>query len=295
VTVETWTLRETPKLNSEQFLRWQALLESRTGIQITEARKSFLETSLTLRMREVGADDYDAYYDTLMAGLAGEMEWSTLVDRLSVQETSFFRHTSSYRLVRQYVTSLLDNDPSRRQIELWSVGCATGEEPYSLAMLMDGLLAERGDTRYYGVTGTDLSMPALAKAREGVYQERRLAGLDAAVRERYFEPAGNGRLRIAPGLKQKVCFARLNMLQLHEAPLKNVDIIYCQNVLIYFKRWRKQEIVNQLVEFLSPTGMLVLGVGELMEWTNPLIERVPHDDTLAFVRKGALTHLRGLN
>ncbi len=295
MTVETWTLRETPKLNPEQFLRWQALLETRTGIQITEARKSFLETSLTLRMREVGLSDYDVYYDTLMAGLAGEMEWSTLVDRLSVQETSFFRHASSYGLVRRHVSALLDADPARRQIELWSVGCATGEEPYSLAMLMDDILAQRGDTRYFGVTGTDLSMPALAKAREGVYQERRLAGLDATLRERYFEPCGKSRMKIKAGLKQRVCFARLNMLQLHEAPLKNVDVIYCQNVLIYFKRWRKQEIVNQLAEFLSPEGMLVLGVGELMEWNNPLIERVPYEDTLAFVRKGATLHLRGLN
>lgn len=281
---DTWSLQETPKLNEEQFTLWQALLEDRTGMQITEQRKSFLETSLTMRMREIGLADYDTYYQKLMTGLAGEVEWSTLVDRLTVQETSFFRHQSSFNLVREYVQALFARQPERKQIDVWSVGCSTGEEPYTLAMLLDGVVSGMKGGRYFGVTATDLSLPALAKAREGIYNARKVAMVPDPYRERYFAPLDNGRYQVVPALKERVCFARMNVLDLGEAPMRNMDVIFCQNLLIYFRRWRKKDIVNHLAERLAPGGLLVIGVGELLDWTHPQIERYPYDNTLAFTR-----------
>lgn len=287
---ETWSLQETPKLNEEQFTLWQALLEDRTGMQITEQRKSFLETSLTLRMREIGLADYDTYYEKLMSGLAGEIEWSTLVDRLTVQETSFFRHQSSFKLVRDYVQSLFARQPERKQVDVWSVGCSTGEEPYTLAMLLDELVSGMEGGRYFGVTATDLSLPALAKAREGIYSARKVAMVPDPYRDRYFAPAANdrykesGRYQVVPALKERVCFARMNVLDLGDAPMRNMDVIFCQNLLIYFRRWRKKDIVNHLAERLAPGGLLVIGVGELLDWSHPQIERFPYDNTLAFMR-----------
>lgn len=281
---ETWSLQVTPKLNEEQFALWQALLEDRTGMQITEHRKSFLETSLTLRMREIGLTDYDTYYEKLMSGLTGEIEWSTLVDRLTVQETSFFRHQSSFDLVRQYVQTLFANQPERNQVDLWSVGCSTGEEPYTLAMLMDTLVGDLEGDRYFGVTATDLSLPALSKAREGVFSGRKVSMVPDVYRDRYFTPLDNGRYKIIPALKERICFARMNVLDLGDAPMKNVDVIFCQNLLIYFRRWRKKDIVNHLAERLAPGGLLVIGVGELLDWSHPSIERFPFNNTLAFKR-----------
>jgi len=290
VPAETWSLQETPKLNEEQFTLWQALLEDRTGMQITVQRKSFLETSLTLRMREIGLADYDTYYEKLMSGLAGEIEWSTLVDRLTVQETSFFRHQSSFKLVRDYVEALFARQPERKQVDIWSVGCSTGEEPYTLAMLLDELVSGMQGGRYFGVTATDLSLPALAKAREGFYNARKVAMVPEPYRDRYFVPAANdrykesGRYQVVPALKERVCFARMNVLDLGDAPMRNMDVIFCQNLLIYFRRWRKKDIVNHLAERLAPGGLLVIGVGELLDWSHPQIERYPYDNTLAFMR-----------
>lgn len=287
---ETWSLQETPKLNEEQFTLWQTLLEDRTGMQITEQRKSFLETSLTLRMREIGLANYDTYYEKLMSGLAGEIEWSTLVDRLTVQETSFFRHQSSFKLVRDYVQALFARQPERKQVDVWSVGCSTGEEPYALAMLLDELISGMQGGRYFGVTATDLSLPALAKAREGLYNARKVAMVPEPYRDRYFTPAASeryqesGRYQVVPALKERVCFARLNVLDLGDAPMRNMDVIFCQNLLIYFRRWRKKDIVNHLAERLAPGGLLVIGVGELLDWSHPQIERYPYDNTLAFMR-----------
>lgn len=281
---ERWSYQSTVEMNDEQFLLWQALLESRTGMQISPQRKSFLETSLTIRMREIGCDDYDGYYEKLMSGLAGEVEWAVLVDRLTVQETSFFRHPHSFELVRNFCRELYE-EQGRKHIELWSVGCATGEEPYSLAMVMDDLVKDFPGKRYYGITATDISLPALAKAREGIYSLRKLERVEERYRERYFEPAERGRCRVVPRLKDRVCFAQLNILGLGDAPMQNVDVVFCQNVLIYFQRWRKRDIVTKLADRLAPGGIMVLGVGEVIDWHRPDLERLQFEDTLAYRKR----------
>ena len=97
---DRWSIKSTPAMDAEQFQLWQALLEDRTGMSLSNERKTFLETSLNIRMRELGIEDYDTYYEHLMVGSTQSraMEWSVLVDRLTVQETSFFRHPGSYAL-----------------------------------------------------------------------------------------------------------------------------------------------------------------------------------------------------
>ena len=284
---ELWSLKETPKMDDEQFVLWQSLLEDRTGMQLATQRKTFLETSLTMRMREIGYSNYDEYYQRLMNGLAGEVEWATLVDRLTVQETSFFRHSSSYELVEKYTLSLLEKAEGRRHIDIWSVGCSTGEEPYSLAMMMDNLIALQQEQHYFGITATDISLPALSKGRKGIYGARKVEMISPEFRERYFEKVEQGRYQVVPKLRDRLCFAQVNVRELDKAPMSDMDIIYCQNLLIYFRRWRQREIVSRLIERLAPGGMLVLGVGEVIEFEHPLAQRVQHVNTLAFTRKMA--------
>lgn len=284
MTAERWSYQNTVEMDSEQFLLWQTLLENRTGMMIAPQRKSFLETSLTIRMREVGCANYSHYYEKLMSGLAGEVEWSTLVDRLTVQETSFFRHAHSFDLVRRFCRDLYEKQ-GRKHVELWSVGCATGEEPYSLAMVMDDLVKDFPGKRYYGITATDISLPALAKAREGIYSTRKLERVPENYRQCYFETVEAGRSRILPQLKDRVCFAQLNILGLGDAPIQNVDVVFCQNVLIYFQRWRKRDIVTKLADRLAVGGIMVLGVGEVIDWQRPDLERIPFEDTLVYRKR----------
>lgn len=281
---ERWSFQQKTEMNHKQFLQWQALLEDRTGMQISSQRKSFLETSLNIRMREIGCDSYDVYYDKLMSGLAGEVEWATLVDRLTVQETSFFRHPASFELISQYCHQLYcEND--RQNIEIWSVGCATGEEPYSLAMAMSDLVTQFDQRRYFGITATDISLPALSKAREGVYSIRKLQQIDPDLQERYVEKTESNRFTVIPKLKERVCFAQINVLDLRNAPIQNVDVVFCQNLLIYFQNWRKKEIVTQLAERLAPGGIMVLGIGEVIDWHNPDMKRTSYKDAHAYIKR----------
>ncbi len=285
VVTDRWSIRNAAVMGEEEFRLWQALLEERTGMTLAAERKPFLETSLSIRMRELDIAQYADYYQQLFSGTTESktMEWSVLVDRLTVQETSFFRHPSSYELVEQYVREFFQYS-DRKSLDVWSVGCSTGEEPYSLAMLISEILSSIDSDAYFGVTATDISLPTLAKARKGVYSVRKVERIRDDLREKYFFPISARECRVVASLRERICFTRINVLDLQKAPMRDMHLIFCQNMLIYFRRWRKREIVNRLAERLAPGGLMVLGPGEMTDWTHPKLSRVRFADTLAFRR-----------
>lgn len=276
-----WSMQPLPEMDKDQFEQWQALLEDRTGMRITAQRKVFLQTGVGSRMRELELNDYQNYYDRVVENPPGAMEWTVLVDRLTVQETSFFRHAGSYHLVQRFLQERAAQPG--KAIEMWSVGCSTGEEPYSLAILAEEALAGKG--RYFGVTATDISALALTKAREATYSDRRIESLSKDRLAKYFVKQGGAGYQVMNDLRDKVCFSQVNVLELGKSPMHGMDLIYCQNLLIYFRRWRRKEILNRLVERLSPGGLLVIGLGEIVDWLHPALERVEDMDTLAFRKR----------
>lgn len=273
-----------PELDDTQFLRWQSLLEERTGMCLASQRRSFLQTSLGLRMREVGCDSYEQYYERITAGAAGAIEWTTLVDRLTVQETRFFRDPDAFAFVEQYVQQKATELKADETLEFWSVGCSSGEEAYSLAMVGERFLTPAG--KRYAVTGTDISTIVLRKARAGRYLPRALQWVPQAYAAIGFKPQQAGEpLQITDELRQRSCFSQVNILNLAACPLQSQHVIYCQNVLIYFRRWRRREILNVLAERLAPGGILVIGLGEMVDYQHPLLEQIHSSRVSAFVRK----------
>ncbi len=280
-----WSLRPLADMSSAEFHDWQALLEERSGMVVTEQRRAFLQANLSSRMREVGVADYASYYRQVTDGPRGAVEWSSLMDRLTVQETRFFRHPPSFALLSRYMQQRCDVRNDAQPWSLWSVGCASGEETYSLAICAAEALTRSGDEAQYGVIGTDISLSALARSRDGFYSHRRLEHLASDLRERYFQLLPDDRFQVLPSLAARVCFARLNVLELAGAPMSNMDVIFCQNLLIYFRRWRRREILNRLAERLAPGGLLVIGAGELVGWQHPELVPVADSQVLAFTRK----------
>lgn len=269
-----------------QFRQWQALLEERTGVCVSDQRKTFLQTSLRARMREQQMDDYQAYYDYVTQGPLGAIEWSALIERLTVRETSFMRHRASFDCVAQYLLGRLSRPGKHVPLQLWSVGCASGEEAYSLAIVVEqALLDTRSSKRDYGIWATDISLQALEQGRTAQYPTGRLGGLTPAERNTWLTDTPEGRHEVLPSLRERVCFSRMNILELAQAPLRDLDIIFCQNLLIYFRRWRRRDLLNLLAKRLAPGGMLVVGLGEIVDWNNPLLERVPDDRVQAYVRR----------
>ncbi|SHK16754.1 MCP methyltransferase, CheR-type [Marinobacter antarcticus] len=281
----TWFLRRLPDMDEAQFSQWQALLEDRTGMTLPAERRSFLETNLAIRMREIGCSSYQAYYETIVFGPDAIREWSTLVDRVTVQETRFFRDPDAFRLVADYILTRPREQFRKHALEAWSVGCSTGEEPYTLAMVLNECMNQLALQPLYGVTGSDISSPVIEKARAGQFNARKLQGMEENMKTRYFRPAERNTVEIVDSIRERVCFTRLNVLDLDKAPMHGMNIIFCQNLLIYFRRWRRRDIVRRLAERLAPGGLLVLGQGELTDWQPPGLQRVPSEHVLAWIKR----------
>lgn len=165
---DRWSIKSTPAMDAEQFQLWQALLEERTGMTLSNERKTFLETSLSIRMRELGIEDYDTYYEHLMVGSTESraMEWSVLVDRLTVQETSFFRHPGSYAWWRNSCSASRRNNPTA------PAGCVERGVLHRRGGLLPRMMINEqltGSDRklFYGITATDISLPTWPRPVKG--------------------------------------------------------------------------------------------------------------------------------
>ena len=269
-------------MDDQQFEEWTRLLENRIGLFISPERRSFLASGIRSRMRVTGCRGFSEYYRQLSSGSPQIQEWSLLVDCLTVHETCFFRHEPSMRLVEDVLLpAALDRGQG---FYAWRVGCATGEESYSLAMLADACYSSQMGKQYYGITGTDISLPALRHARTGIYLDRRCRDIRQVFVRDYCQKVTKGRFQIIANLRRRVCFSQLNLRDLQNAPFANLNLIYCQNLLIYYDRKRRLDIVNQLAKSLRPGGVLILGPGELLEWKHPYMDRVRYEDTLAYRR-----------
>lgn len=280
-----WSLQTTPDFTDIQFDQWSKLLEDRAGIYLGSQQRVFLQTQVTMRMRELGHSDYSQYYNRLVDGVAGKVEWCILVDRLVVKETSFFRHQPSANFVRDYLREKICNNSLENSFELWSVGCSSGEEPYSLAILMREAFADTRQIPYYGIIASDISRAALAIAKSGLYSKRKIERLDEHCRRTYFKDLGDGRYEVVPEIKERICFNHANVLNIDELPSIKLDVIYCQNMLIYFRRWLRYQVLDAFVERLKPGGVLVIGLGEVFDWTSRHVERIAADNLQVYMRK----------
>ena len=277
-----WALKPLADMTTAEFRAWSALIEERTGQVLGERRRAFLQTRLGQRMRELGLDDYQAYLRQVGDGPRGALEWATLLDRLTVRETRFYRHAPSFAVLEDYLSRRLADEGGHPWM-LWSVGCASGEEAYSLAISAAEVRRRAAQRMDFGVMATDISQGALNEARTARYDARRLEALDAERRARYLRPEADG-WQVTPELAARVCCTRLNVLDLDKAPWTGLDVIFCQNLLIYFRRWRRRDILNGLAERLAPGGLLVLGVGEVTGWRHPLLRPLADERVLAFTR-----------
>lgn len=279
-----WSLRRLPALTDTQFAQWSKLLEERTGIQLARSQKTLIESQLSIRMRELGYEDYDLYFQQVIEGVSGMLEWSILVDRVAVKETSFFRHRPSLEYVRRYLQNKINNQQLQSSFDLWSVGCATGEEAYSLAMVINDCFELAALDPYYGITALDISTSALSKARKGRYSARKLDEVTPEEIKRYLQQRADGSYEVVNKLRDRICFTHCNLVRAGSLPAVKVDVIFCQNLLVYFRRWLRRDILNALVERLKPGGLLVIGLGEVVDWEHPKMQRIALDEVQAYLR-----------
>ncbi len=281
-----WSLRTLPTLTEQQFLQWGKLLEERTGIQLVFQQKAWLESQMNPRLRDHGDEDYDAYFQFVAQDtIEAKLEWARLIDRVAVKETSFFRHRDSIEYVRNYLQHKINNQALHSSFDIWSMGCATGEEAYSLAMVVNDCFELAAIDPYYGITAMDISSSALAAGRKGRYSKRRVEQVKPDEAKRYLQVCADGSYEVVNKLRDRVCFTHTNIIHARQLPQVQVDVIFCQNLLVYFRRWLRRDVLNALVDRLKPGGLLIVGLGEVVDWEHPKMQRTGDDQVQAYVRE----------
>lgn len=254
-------------LSPEQFARLQALIEDRCGIHFDESRRVSMYASLRARMERLGLDRIDDYYERLRAQPADE-EFRKLVNLVTITETCFFRDPAHFRLLRRHILPTLLAERlagEARTIRIWSTGCSSGEEPYSIALtLWDmGVYFTHPDWRFE-IVGTDVNTDVLDAARQGVYTGRALRNVEGDWLRRYFRPEEGGHFRLNEDIRQSVQFQYGNLMQqpLPRPSPESLDVIFCKNVVIYFRPEATRRLVRGLQDALRQGGYLVLGHSE---------------------------------
>ena len=268
-------------MSEAEYRRWAELLEHRLGIIVPKERKLFLQSKIWSRMREVGYTDYDKYWNFINSGIEGNLEWSQLVDRLTVHETSFYRHMPSFDLVKEDFENKISKSTKPVRYKIWSVSCATGEEAYSLAMMAHNVCCDSEHDAYFGVTGTDVSSPAVAIANQAIYSKDKLSTIEEKYRPNLTE-LSDEMFVIKDHIKKRMAFGVFNLLDVNKPSNIKYDVIYCQNVLMYFDKVVREQILDGLVNYLNKDGLLVLGQTEINAWAHKKMARVNKSRTLAF-------------
>lgn len=251
------------RITPPQFRGLAALIHAQTGINLQPSKRTMLEGRLRRRARETGHHSLRDYCKWILAQDGGSEEIEHLVNAVTTNKTDFFREAHHFEFLTQTALPAIIAD-GRRSVRCWSAACSTGAEPYTLAMVLDDF-ARRQSGFDYTIIATDLDTRVLATAIRGIYPREMVAPVPDALRRAYVldavDPARQ-EVRIAPELRRKVGFGRLNLIDRHYPLDAPVDIVFCRNVLIYFDRPTQEAVVQRLSQQLRPGGYLLLGHSE---------------------------------
>jgi len=250
-------------LTERQFDTISSLVHELCGINLHVGKKELVKARLTKRLRELEMENFASYID-LISSDAGQAEILTMLDALSTNLTFFFREHAHFDLLRQKVVpEMMLRHAQDRQMRVWSAGCSTGEEAYSIAIALNEVIADPAgwDVR---ILATDLSTRALEAARKGVYSRERLRDTPAGTIAKYFTWSRSGDAKlymVNESLRKMVAFARLNLIE--PWPMRGpFDAIFCRNVMIYFDKPTQTRLAERFWEMLCPGGIMFIGHSE---------------------------------
>jgi chemotaxis protein methyltransferase CheR len=267
----------------EEFRRLSDFLYRRTGLVFGDTKRYYVARRLADRMSATKTCDFAAYYGLLRSNVGGEIE--QFINAFTVNETYFYREDHQLRcLTADLLAERLAARPPGREIRIWSVPCATGEEPYSLAIwLLENWPAV--DAYDIEIVGSDIDTDALEAAGRGYFGKRALMRLSDGLIEKYFTPAGEDRWLILDELRKSIHFSKVNLVDAGEmAEQGKFDVIFCRNVLIYFDDASRRMAAENLFECLAPGGFICLGHAESMSRISPLFEVRRYADAIVYRR-----------
>jgi chemotaxis protein methyltransferase CheR len=229
------------------------------GIYFDDKSKYLVERRLNRRLRVNQMRDFREYYRLLMYDRKREEELRDIIDILTVNETYFFREQNQLSAFSDEIfPELIKKNENKKRLNIWSAGCSTGEEPYTIAML----ILEKGCPNNWDINiiGSDISQRVLHVAREGIYKKNSFRATSRQFIKNYFHEQQNGDQKISDKVKELVNFNYLNLLDPYKVRLLGkMDVIFCRNVLIYFSQTARKKVIENFSEILSDGGYLLLG------------------------------------
>jgi chemotaxis protein methyltransferase CheR len=287
-----------PDLTTSEYEAWREFICQQSGLYFSENHRGFLARRIWERMRALRIHSCSEYYHFVRFNPQGSKEWEELLELLVICETGFFRHEPSFRALAEILPHLLLHKQERglNTLRMWSAGCSTGQEAYSLAMLFLDTV-RFPELWQVEIMATDISRRAVEKARSGLYKPFEVRYMPEHYRDKYLTVEGRAgatasipslrstiRYRVAKRVREMVHFGYLNLSDPTSCWVTAQDVIFCQNVLIYFKPESRVETARHLCQRLNPGGYLFLAPGEVIGLKLPGVQLVHFEDSLVYKR-----------
>ena len=263
------------------FRELSKFIHSRIGVKLPPSKKLMLEGRLRKRLRHLGLKSFEEYHEFLFSPRGMKEELPAMVDVVTTHKTDFFREPSHFDyLAREAVPELLSTGMLARgeRLLVWSAGCSTGQEPYTIAMVLHELSNNEKAFRY-AVLATDVSRKVIETGKKAIYPEETIDPVPDSFRKKYFlrsKDKTKRLVRVVPELRAKVSFHTMNFLEDSLNTRRPFHIVFCRNVIIYFDRPTQEMILNKLCNYLIPKGYVFMGHSETIHGLDvPLAPAAP--------------------
>ncbi|NCC24564.1 MAG: protein-glutamate O-methyltransferase CheR [Deltaproteobacteria bacterium] len=282
--------RRTVQIQGEEFVQLRDFIYEQSGIYIADNRRYLLENRLGNRLRHLNLKSFSEYFYYLRYDPARKQELNRLFEVITTNETSFFRNPPQLKVFEKTILPIhLDRlrASGKRQLRIWSAGCSTGEEPYTISILLHEVLGAELPLWDIKITANDLSEGVLASARRGLYMEYTLRTTPKEIVAKYFDDEGSGKYRIRPEIKKLVTFGQINLNDRFQ--LKRVEpshIVFCRNVIIYFDESMKKRVIGAFYDNLLPGGHLFIGHSESLHNISRAFKPIHHPGTIVYLKEG---------
>jgi len=268
-------------LSDRDFERLSDFIESSLGVKMPPTKKTLLESRLQKRLRALSMNSFTEYCDYVFSPQGMQDELVHMIDLVTTHKTDFFREAEQFTFLLNNALPDLVNNYSygiRNPLTIWSAGCSTGEEPYTIAMVLSEFVG-RAQIRGFDflIIATDVSQRVLEVAKRGIYEDEKIEPIPIELRKRYLlksKDRARGLVRIVPELRNKVRFRVLNFMDADFCFREPLDIIFCRNVVIYFEKETQERLFIRFYDCLKEGGYLFIGHSETMSGMNLPYKRV---------------------
>lgn len=264
------------ELSNDDFTKLSEFIYSNYGIKMPPAKRTMLQARLQSRLRANNLSSFKDYCNFVFSGNNKDSEIVHMIDVVSTNKTDFFREPSHFDFLKSVLLPEYVRKNSGNQLKIWSSACSSGEEAYTIAMVVSEF-SETNKKIDYSILGTDISTKVLEKAAKAIYQEDKIAPIPFQLKTKYLLRNKNievNDFRIVPELRNKTRFQRLNLMDTNYNVPKDFDIIFCRNVLIYFDRETQEKVINKLCSHLKPGGYFFLGHSETLSGFDTPLKQV---------------------